>query len=187
MQLLDDALEQTHARLVVIDPLMAFLDPAVHVTSDPSVRAALGPVKALAERHGCTILFIRHRNQSLRTRAMYPGLASIGFTGLCRSSWLAGPDPEQPERQVFAQIKNNPVSAQPSLAYQIIRQDGEQPALTWLGTSSHHLELLCGHRPRQLPPLHIEFAIHLAFVEYRYRPGCASSSACRIRSKSACI
>jgi hypothetical protein len=138
--MLAEALDRTGARLVVIDPLMAFLDPSVQVMSDPSVRAALDPVKGLAEQRGCTVLFIRHLNKTLRARALYRGLSSIAFTGLCRSSWLVGPDPEQPARTIFAQLKNNLAPAQTSLAYELVRHEGRPPELVWLGSSSYAAE-----------------------------------------------
>ena len=47
------ALAQTNARLLVIDPIMAFLDPPINTASDPAVRRALATLASLAERHGC--------------------------------------------------------------------------------------------------------------------------------------
>jgi len=48
---LDAALAQTRARLVVIDPVVAFLDPGVVLNSDQSVRRALAPLARLAVKH----------------------------------------------------------------------------------------------------------------------------------------
>src|SRR5436190_5305413 len=41
---LDALLARTGARLLVLDPLMAFLDPAVNAMNDPAVRQALAPL-----------------------------------------------------------------------------------------------------------------------------------------------
>jgi hypothetical protein len=92
-QLLDDLLTQTQARLVVLDPVVAFLDRSVNVNNDRAVRTALLPLAALAWRHGIVILLIRHLNKLLGGRALYRGGSSIGFQGACRSTWLVGPDP----------------------------------------------------------------------------------------------
>src|SRR5271169_347688 len=57
---LDEALAQTDARLLVIDPITAFLDDSVLCASDHSVRRALAPLMYLAEKHRCTPLMHRH-------------------------------------------------------------------------------------------------------------------------------
>jgi hypothetical protein len=138
---LDDIIASTRAKLVLLDPLMAFLDPTINVGSDVSVRQALTPVADLAERHGCAIVLIRHLNKR-GGRALYRGLASIGFTALCRVAWFVGPDPKAPNRYVLAQAKNNLDPLQPSLSYQIEATpsaaeavDATVPRIRWLGAS----------------------------------------------------
>ncbi len=116
---LDDILTKTSARLVILDPLMAFLDTSVNVMNDPSVRQALTPLADLAKKHHCAIILLRHLNKG-RGRALYRGLASIAFNAFCRITWLVGRDPKTPEAFVLAQPKNNLDPPQPSLAYRIL-------------------------------------------------------------------
>jgi hypothetical protein len=126
-------LERTHARLVVIDPLVDFLDPHVSVNSDQSIRRAFAPLRRLAESCNCLILMIRHLVKRLLARALYRGGGSIGISGVCRSCWLIGRDPDNLQRRIFAELKNNYAAAQPSLAFEL-RTDGRQPAVPhWLG------------------------------------------------------
>src|SRR5205807_1761632 len=82
--------------LVLIDPLLAFLDPAVNIGSDPSVRQALAPLLDLATAHRAAIVMQRHLNKSGSSRSLYRGLASIAFMAACRIAWLLGPDPKLP-------------------------------------------------------------------------------------------
>jgi hypothetical protein len=70
---LDAALERTAARLVIVDPIVAFLDPAVQLGSDCSVRHALAPLADLAEKHQCAIILVRHLNKSGSRHSMYRG------------------------------------------------------------------------------------------------------------------
>ena len=49
---LEEAIRVTHAALVVIDPLMAFLPSAVHANNDQSIRSALSPLAAVAAASG---------------------------------------------------------------------------------------------------------------------------------------
>lgn len=131
---LDDMLSLTGARLLVIDPIMAYLGPDVVAGCDQSVRAALFPLALLAERHRCTILFIRHLLKHGSGPSLYRGLGTIGFLAACRSGWLAARDPHDPDRRVLAQVKNNLAGPQPSLAFAVHPAHGGGP-LEWLGTS----------------------------------------------------
>lgn len=61
---LEEALQETRASLVVIDPLVAFLSPHIQTSSDVSVRQALLPLARLAEKHRCALLLVRHLNKN---------------------------------------------------------------------------------------------------------------------------
>jgi hypothetical protein len=131
--LLDDVLTRTGARLLVIDPIMAFLDPCIQSGNDPSVRRALAPLARLAEKHGTVILLVRHLNKSLGRSPIYRGGGSIGFLAACRSGWLIARHPQQPECCVLAQVKNNLAPPQPSLAYRVESGAPAALSLSWLG------------------------------------------------------
>jgi hypothetical protein len=141
---LDEALTRTRARLVVIDPIMAFLSPGVIDRSDQSVRRPLFPLARLAEKHACVVLLVRHLNKRGGGRAVYRGGGSIGFLGACRSGWLIARDPHDPERCVLAQVKNNLAPAQPSLAYTVTPDASGAPALSWLGPTDWTADRLLG-------------------------------------------
>jgi hypothetical protein len=130
---LDEALTRTRARLVVIDPIVAFLAPTVFDSSDQSVRRALAPLAWLAEKHACAVLLVRHLNKRGGGRSVYRGGGSIGFLGACRSGWLIARDPHAPERCVLAQVKNNLAPPQPSLTYTVTPDESGAPTLSWLG------------------------------------------------------
>lgn len=145
--LLEQALARTGARLVVIDPLADFLDPNVIVASDVAVRRALDPLAGLAERRRVAVLLIRHLTKQDGGRALYRGLNSIGFSGLCRTVWLAGPDPADPAGRVLAQVKTNIGAPQPSLAYAIDAREG-QPVVRWCGPCRWTADDLTGNQAR---------------------------------------
>ena len=134
--LLAEELRRTGAGLVVLDPILAFLDPAVNIANDPSVRQALAPLVELAAAFRCAIVLLRHLNKDPGGPALYRGLASIAFVAACRIAWLMGPDPKVPRQYVLAQVKNNLEPPQPSLAYRITGAAGSGPRVDWLGVSS---------------------------------------------------
>lgn len=131
---LDEAIARTAARLVVLDPLLAFFDYDVSAGNDQSVRRAIAPLANLASRHGCCVLLVRHLNKHGSKQAIYRGGGAIGLLGACRSAWLVGRDPVVPGRCVLAQVKNNLAAAQGSLCYRVISEGGT-PRLVWLGES----------------------------------------------------
>jgi hypothetical protein len=133
LSLLEQALAETRARLVVIDPIMAFLDPGVNIANDQSVRRALFPLMKLASEYRCAVQMVRHLNKSLGFRSVYRGGGSIGISGACRTVLLAARDPYHPQRCVLAEVKKNLAVAQPSLAYTIQRLDDVRATVTWHG------------------------------------------------------
>jgi hypothetical protein len=149
---LDQALTDRPARLVVIDPVMAFLDEGILSGSDQSVRRALYPLACLAEKHRAVILLVRHLNKTSNVRAVYRGGGSIGFIGASRSAWLVAPSPQDHEIRVLAQIKNNLGPPQPSLAFRLKSTRGGRPSLRWLGTSPLGANQLLMNAPKGAPP-----------------------------------
>ena len=101
------AIDQTGARLVIIDPLMAFLPGDAH--RDQEVRQALSPLTALAAELGVAVLVVRHLNKSGGSNALYRGGGSIGIIGAARVGAVVAPDPDDPtgERRVLAITKCN--------------------------------------------------------------------------------
>lgn len=130
---LDAAVAQSGARLIVIDPLLAFLDAGVNVASDPSVRAALTPLADIARRRECAILLVRHLNKTRGKNALYRGLCSIGFIASCRSSWLVARNPHRGDHFLLAQVKNNLDAPRPSLSYAIEPSATGEPRIVWHG------------------------------------------------------
>jgi hypothetical protein len=153
---LDAVLAETGARLVVIDPISAFLDAGVNTHSDGGVRRALAPLAALARKYRCAPLLVRHLTKDGRHRALYRGLGSIGLIGSCRSAWLIAADPRVPDRRVLAQEKNNLAAPQPSLAFEVADAGNDLPALSWLGPCDWKADALlaaAGARPASPRPI----------------------------------
>ncbi|MBI1916321.1 MAG: AAA family ATPase [Planctomycetes bacterium] len=144
LDFLNRALADTGARYLVVDPIVAFLDPSVLYGSDQSIRRALYPLSLLADRHRCASTMVRHLNKKPAAPALYRGGGSIGFLAACRSGWLFARQPRDPfapppaagaaavKRCVMAQLKNNLASLQPSLAYELSARDNSVE-LSWLG------------------------------------------------------
>ena len=106
------AVRETGARLVVLDPVVAFLDPDHSAYSEQEVRAALAPLKTLAEAEGCAVLVVMHLNKRDGSDPLRRIANSGAFTALARSVLLLGPDPEAEgeqvdRRRVLTAVKGN--------------------------------------------------------------------------------
>jgi hypothetical protein len=142
IELLDEALTRTRALLVVLDPLVAFLDPNLTAGNERCVRRALTPLARLAARHSCAVLLVRHLTKTPGSNALYRGGGAIGLVGACRSAWLVARDPLDPRQCVLAQVKNNLAPPQQSLAYSVQAEPPAPPRLSWLGFSPWTADLL---------------------------------------------
>jgi hypothetical protein len=139
---LRDLVRETYAKLVVIDPFVAFLDKTVSSHNDRSVRTALRLLKAIAEEEGCAILLVRHLNKDQDKRALYRGGGSIGCVAGVRTAWLVAGDPMILGRRVLAQLKNNLQALAASLAFEVQEASSTRLALGWFRDSPHTAERL---------------------------------------------
>jgi hypothetical protein len=112
---IEERIKVRQAKLLIIDPLMAFLQG--DSCSDQEVRRALYPVKQMAQRTGCAVVHQRHLNKSSGTKAIYRGGGSIGIIAAARAGMLIAPDPDNPRYRVLAQTKRNLAQPQPSLRF----------------------------------------------------------------------
>lgn len=131
-----EAIAAVDAKLVIVDPLMAFIPEKRDTHRDHHIRRALRPLSALCERTGVAVLVIRHLNQSGGTNAKYRGGGSIGITGAARSVMLAAEDPDNADGFVLARVKGNLAPPWASLSYKLVSA-GDCPVVEWTGTSQH--------------------------------------------------
>jgi hypothetical protein len=137
-----EAIERCHAKLVVIDPLMAFLPGATDSHRDQDVRRVLAPLARLAEETGVAVLVIRHLNKLRGGRALYRGGGSIGIVGAARCALLVAQHPDDPARRVLAPTKANLAAVSPSLAFHIQADAAGSSFIEWLGPAPFDAEQL---------------------------------------------
>ncbi|HEY3351174.1 MAG TPA: AAA family ATPase [Thermoanaerobaculia bacterium] len=116
---IEEAIRAHAARLLIVDPLMAYLGGETNSWHDQDVRRALAPVAAMAERTGAAVLIIRHLTKGGGSNAIYRGGGSIGISGAARSVLLVAKDPADEERRILASAKSNLSRPPDSLAYRL--------------------------------------------------------------------
>jgi hypothetical protein len=133
--LIEKGIRRVGARLVVVDPLMAFLSGDTNSHRDQDVRRALAPLAGLAERTGASVLVVRHLNKAAANNPLYRGGGSIGIIGAARMAFVVGKDPQDENRRVMASTKNNLALPPASLMFGLEEAEGGSVRVTWLGQS----------------------------------------------------
>jgi putative DNA primase/helicase len=125
-----DALLEQHPelRIVVIDPLSAYLGGNTDSYKDSDVRAILAPLAALAAARRVAIVGIMHLGKGGQRPALYRVLGSIAFTAAARLVLAVAEHPDKDGRRVLAPVKQNICAPSATLAF---RLDGGR--LTWEG------------------------------------------------------
>jgi RecA-family ATPase len=126
---IEQEIAQTNARLVVLDPLQAYLGANVDMYRSNETRPILSQLAALAERYGCAIVLIGHMNKGSKTKSAYRGLGSIDFQATARSVLIVGRIKDKPNIRVIAQDKNSLAPEGTSVAFELDEQNG----FRWLG------------------------------------------------------
>lgn len=103
-------------RLVIVDPIVSFLDDAYDAYKNQKVRRALAPLHAAAQRLGCVVLLVLHPNKTQTNDPAVRIGESYAFQALSRSVLVLGPDPRDPDgergsRKALAVAKSNLATA----------------------------------------------------------------------------
>jgi hypothetical protein len=136
MARLEQAIGEWQAKLMVIDPITAYMSGSINTANDAQVRRAMLPLGDLAQKTGCAIVLIRHLNKATDMKAKHRGGGSIAFTGAARSVMVCDKHPEK-DTLVMARVKNNLAAVTPSLTYQMVTDElYDCPAIRWTGVDS---------------------------------------------------
>ena len=129
---LEANIRQHALKLVVIDPIVAFLSGKHDSYRDQDVRLALTPLVEVAQRTGCAVLAVMHLNKRQGVSALYRAGGSIGFVGLARTAMMLAKDRDDPERRVLAQLKNNLAKERTAHWLRLVTAPGhEVAAIEW--------------------------------------------------------
>jgi hypothetical protein len=133
--LIEKGMKRVGARLLVVDPLMAFLSGETNSHRDQDVRRALAPLASLAERTGACVVVVRHLNKAPGNNPLYRGGGSIGIIGAARMAFVVGKDPQDENRRVLASTKNNLAKPPKSLMFTLEEAESGAVRVNWLGDS----------------------------------------------------
>jgi len=140
LDVLQQLVARSGARLVVIDPLNAVLGSAVDSYRDQDVRGALKPLSRMAEETGAAVVVVRHLTKGGGGNALYRGGGSIGIIGAARAGLLVAKDPddESGASRVLVSTKSNVAQMPTAMSYELVSAEEHGCAsVAWLGNSAH--------------------------------------------------
>ena len=126
---LEEAIMQTKARLVVLDPIQGFLGTDVDMHRANEIRPLMKRMAALAEKYHCAIILIGHMNKNSNGKSSYRGLGSIDFQAAARSVLIVGRLKDEPETRVMCHVKSSLAPEGKSVAFRLDKETGFQ----WIG------------------------------------------------------
>jgi replicative DNA helicase len=129
---LRSAIEQYQARLVVVDPVQAFIGGAnIDMNNRQHISLVLSDIGELAKECDTAFLLVMHLNKGARDRTLDKVSGSGEFTSKVRSVLFIGRDPDNPNLRVMAQEKMSVAKEGASVRFSL---DGG--AFEWAGTST---------------------------------------------------
>ena len=104
---IEEILKKTGARLLVIDPIQAFLVQDSDMQSAARMRTALGKLADVASRYQCAVVLVGHLNKAYRGKNLYRGLGSIDIAAIARSVLMISRDNVDSSVRYMFQVKSS--------------------------------------------------------------------------------
>ena len=104
---IERAIRQTGARLIILDPIQAYMGEKADMNRANEVRPIFRRLAEVAERTGCAVILIGHLNKAAGGQSAYRGLGSIDFRAAARSVLLIGRVKREPNVRVVIHDKSS--------------------------------------------------------------------------------
>ena len=128
-QRIEKAIRENNARLVIIDPLQAFLGANVDMNRANEVRPIFRRLAEMVQNTNCAIVMIGHLNKASGSQSTYRGLGSIDITAVVRSLLFIGKVKNDPTTRVIVHEKSSLAPPGQSLAFSL----GDENGFRWIG------------------------------------------------------
>lgn len=100
------AVKMTGARLLVLDPIQAFIGKNGNMQSAVRMRETMTKLANIASEYACAIVLVGHMNKTNGGKNIYRGLGSIDIAAAARSVLLVARDKDEPSKRYMLPIKS---------------------------------------------------------------------------------
>lgn len=126
---IERAIRQTGARLIILDPIQAYVGEKTDMNRANEVRPMFRRLADVAERTGCAVILIGHLNKAAGGQSAYRGLGSIDFRAAARSVLLIGRVKREPNVRVIVHDKSSLAPEGKPVAFCLDPETG----FSWIG------------------------------------------------------
>lgn len=123
---IEKTLEATQARLLVIDPIQAYMTQDYDMQNATRIRSVLGGLSDLAGKYRCAVVLVGHMNKSTGGKDLYRGLGSIDIAAIARSVLMIVRDKENPKLRYMLPVKSSLAPEGSAIAFSFTREAGFQ-------------------------------------------------------------
>ena len=143
---IEKAIVENNARLIIIDPIQAYLGADVDMNRANEVRPIFMRLGQVAQRTGCAILLIGHLNKAAGMQSLQRGLGSIDIAAAVRSVMFIGKLKHDPTMRILTHEKSSLAPPGVSLAFSL----GDEGGFRWVGEYDITAdEMLSGIEPQR--------------------------------------
>lgn len=122
---IEEYIQEKNIRLVIFDPLQAFLGAKVDMNRANETRPVLAELKEMAQRNSCAVVIISHINKGMKDGlAIQRSLGSMDIPGACRSIMHIGRLDSDPDQRLMVHVKSSNAREGKSIQFTIIHDGG---------------------------------------------------------------
>lgn len=136
-----EAIRQTKTKLIILDPLSAYIGETTSMNSANEIRRQFRPLIDIAKEQGCAIIIVHHMNKAIGQKALNRGVGSVDVAAAARSVLLvARTDKDRPNERILAQVKSNLSPTGSAILFSI-----DENGIVWLEETSKTADEVLGN------------------------------------------
>lgn len=132
------AIQQIGAKMVVLDPIQAFIGHNGNMTNAVKMRETLTKLSKIASETNCAIVLVGHMTKTGSGKEIYRGMGSIDIAATARSILMVSRDKEEPWKRYMYPIKSSLAPEGEPIGFELDKEKG----FHWIGKCHVDIEQL---------------------------------------------
>lgn len=133
-----NAIIQIGAKMVVLDPIQAFIGHNGNMANAVKMREILSKLSKVAEETNCAIILVGHMTKTNGGKQIYRGLGSIDIAAAARSILMVSRDKEDPWKRYMFPVKSSLAPEGEPIGFELDKEKG----FHWIGKCHIDIEEL---------------------------------------------
>lgn len=126
---IENAIKSTQAKLLVLDPIQAFISADSDMLNAIKMRYMMRELANMAAKYNCAVLLVGHLNKATGGKNLYRGLGSIDIAAVARSILMIEHDMHNPEIRYMFSVKSSLAPISTAISFVLDSQIG----FRWIG------------------------------------------------------